>query len=32
MFLLGETDGEGLFSPRTAELTEPAVFPAPDAG
>jgi hypothetical protein len=31
MFLLGETDGEGLFSPRTAELTEPAVLPAPDA-
>jgi len=31
MFLLGETDGEGLFSPRTAELTEPAVLPVPDA-
>jgi len=31
MFLLGETDGEGLFSPRTAELTEPAVLPVPAA-
>ena len=30
MFLLGETDGEGLFSLRTAELTEPAVLPVPD--
>jgi hypothetical protein len=28
MFLLGETDGEGLFSPRAAELIEPAALPA----
>jgi hypothetical protein len=28
MFLLGETDGEGLFSPRTVELIEPAALPA----
>jgi hypothetical protein len=28
MFLPGETDGEGLFSPRTVELIEPAAFPA----
>jgi hypothetical protein len=27
MFLLSETDGEGLFSPQTAELTEPAAIP-----
>ena len=31
MFLLGETDGEGLFSPQTAELPEPTVLPAPNA-
>jgi len=28
MFLLGETDGEGLFLPRTVELIEPAALPA----
>ena len=30
MFLLGETNGEGLFSPRTVELIEPAALPSPD--